>query len=71
VRRGLLPLHFGQQPKGDRPRRLVFFQVDQQLAEGAAVRFLAMGDFRPPEPHPPERVVIDLRLPASDDSDTD
>jgi hypothetical protein len=28
-------------------------------------------EFRQPEPDPPERVVIDLRLPGPDDPDTD
>ena len=31
----------------------------------------ASDEFRPPEPDPPERVVIDLRLPGPDDQDTD
>jgi len=29
------------------------------------------GEFRPPEPDPPERVVFDLRLPGPDDPHTD
>ena len=37
-----------------------------------ALRFLsASGEFRPPEPDPPERVVFDLRLPGPDDPHTD
>jgi hypothetical protein len=31
----------------------------------------ASDEFRPPEPDPPEPVVIDLRLPGPDDQDTD
>jgi hypothetical protein len=31
----------------------------------------ASDEFRPPAPVPPERVVIDLRLPGPDDQDTD
>jgi hypothetical protein len=42
------------------------------MDRNAALRFLsASGEFGPPEPHPPERVVIDLRLPGPDDPDTD
>jgi hypothetical protein len=38
----------------------------------AALRFLsAFREFRPPEADPPERVVIDPRLPGPDVPDTD
>jgi hypothetical protein len=36
--RVLLPLYLPEQPEYDRPRRLVFFQVDRQLPEGPRLR---------------------------------
>jgi hypothetical protein len=35
---GSTPLHLGQEPEQDGPRRLVLLEVDQQLSEGARLR---------------------------------
>ena len=61
----------GGRGRGD--ARLVALGDEFDSMDGnAALRCLsASGEFRPPDPDPPERVVIELRLPGPDDPHTD
>lgn len=49
---------------------MVAFFVVLTGAERSLIR-AGSGELRPPEPDPPERVVVDLRLPGLGDPDTD
>ena len=49
---------------------MVAFFVVLTGAERSLIR-AGSREFKPPEPDPPERVVLDLRLPGLGDPDTD